>query len=307
LVGALLWSSFALIVLADAHPRVSSALAWLVGALLGLAVMSEYTAAVPVALIVLWASARRGLRFGLQLALAGLPWALLLAAYHGWAFGSPRKTGYDFVYLDEFAQGMAVQYGIDRPRLDVLAQLTFGSYRGLFYLSPVLLLAAWGLVVRSFVTPQPEHARAGAVLRRIDIALALALVAWYLLLNSAYYMWDGGASLGPRHAVPMLPFLAIGLGPALERVPWATWILAAVSCAQVVLITAAGPEAPSHGNPIWSYAWPRLFEASSPGAATNLGRLLGLPGPASLLPLLALWWFLWPTGAPPAPDNSNVR
>lgn len=300
LVGALLWSSFALIVLADDHPRVSTGFVCSIGALLGWAVLCEYTAAVPVALIVMWASVRRGLRFGLMLALAGLPWALVLAGYHTWAFGGPLATGYDFVYLEEFAEGMAVHYGIGRPRLDVLGQLTFGSYRGLFYLSPVLLLAAWGLVVRLFVTPTAQ------ALRRIDMWLAFALVAWYLLLNSAYYMWDGGASLGPRHAVPMLAFLTLGLGPAIERVPKATWVLAAVSCAQIVLITSAGPEAPGHGNPIWSYAWPMLFERSSAGAATNLGRLLGLPGPLSLLPLLALWWFLWPTGVPPSPDNSNT-
>src|SRR5690606_36410638 len=117
----------------------------------------------------------------------------------------------------------------------------------------------------------------------------------YLLLNSGYYMWDGGASLGPRHAVPMLAFLAVGLGPALSRLPRAVAILGAVSCAQMLLITAAGPEAPAHGNPIWAYAVPKLFAPTPPGTATTLGRLLGLPGPLSLIPLLALWWLLWPT------------
>lgn len=294
LVGSLLFSSFALILLADRHARLAPGIAWTVGALLGWAVLSEYTAAVPVALIVAWASWRRGLRFALSLALAGLPWALLLAAYHTWAFGGPLATGYDFVYLDEFAEGMAVNYGIGVPDLAVLGQLTFGSYRGLFYISPVLLLASWGLVVR-LAAPPPDTSDHGAPLRIGDLALALAIVAWYLLLNSAYYMWDGGASLGPRHAVPMLPFLALGLGPALRWFPGATAVLGAVSCVHVLLLTAAGPEAPSHGNPIWEYAVPRLFQPVGLGTATTAGRLMGLPGPASLLPLLALWWLLWPT------------
>jgi hypothetical protein len=302
LVGSLLFASFALIVLADRQPeqpRLGAGLVWLIGALLGWAVLCEYTAAVPAALIVAWASWRHGVRLGLGLVLAGLPWALVLAGYHTWAFGSPLATGYDFVYLKEFADGMAVNYGIGAPNLAVLGQLTFGSYRGLFYLSPVLLLASWGLVVR--LVEQARQASSsnssshGAPLRAGDLVLALAIVAWYLLLNSAYYMWDGGASLGPRHAVPMLAFLAIGLGPALRWFPTATLLLGAVSCVHMALITAAGPEAPSHGNPIWTYAWQRLFEPTSPGAATTLGRLLGLSGPMSFIPLLALWWLLWPS------------
>jgi hypothetical protein len=306
LVGSLLFASFALIVLADAHARLGFGLAWLIGALLGWAVLCEYTAAVPVALIIAWASWRRGVRFGLALVLAGLPWALVLAGYHTWAFGSPLATGYDFVYLEEFAEGMAVNYGIGAPDLAVLGQLTFGSYRGLFYLSPVLLLASWGLVVRLLERPRVGELPAsnpGGPLRTGDLVLALAIVAWYLLLNSAYYMWDGGASLGPRHAVPMLAFLAIGLGPALRWFPGASAVLGVVSCLQIVLITAAGPEAPSHGNPIWTYAIPKLLEPSSPGSATTLGRLLGLPGPLSLIPLLAVWWLLWPSRSDRAPSS----
>ena len=57
---------------------------------------------------------------------------------------------------------------------------------------------------------------------------------------------------------------------------------------------AAAPEAPQFGDPLWGHAWPLLF-AGQPGygGATNLGRLLGLPGVFSLLPLLALWWWTW--------------
>jgi hypothetical protein len=302
LVADLLLASFALVVLAEGHARASPGFGLLVGSLLGWAVLCEYTAAIPVVLIVAWAAWRRGLRDAAWICVGGLPWALLLAGYHVWAFGGPLKTGYDYVYLEEFAVGMADNYGIGAPKLEVLAQLLFGSYRGLFYLSPVLLLAAWGLGLRLVAGERAlEGAQTptshGPPLRRADLVLAAAIVAWYLLLNSAYYMWDGGAALGPRHAVPMLGFLALGLGPALRRVPWATAVLAAVSCLQIVLITAAGPEAPSYGNPIWGYAVPRLFAPDSTNTATTLGRLLGLPGPLSLLPLLALWWLLWPTGA----------
>ncbi len=303
LTGDLLISSFALVVLADARVP-DRGLGLVIGSLLGWAVLSEYTAAVPVVLLLAWASWRRGLRFGSWVAAGGLPWAAVLAGYHTWAFGGPLRTGYDFVFLEEFAEGMAVAYGIGLPDPAVLGQLLFGSYRGLFYLSPVLLLAAWGLGVRCFV--EPERAGSGEVgppLRRGDLLVAVAIIAYYLLLNSGYYMWDGGASLGPRHAVPMLAFLAIGLGPALIRLPGAVAVLGAVAAVQIVLITAAGPEAPAHGNPIWAYAVPKLFAPTAPGTATTLGRLLGLPGPLSLVPLLVLWWLLWPTKRPMVGDR----
>ena len=64
---------------------------------------------------------RRGPRFAAWTALGGLPCALVLAAYHLAAFGHPLKTGYDFVYLAEFAEGMRVNYGIHAPKLAVTA------------------------------------------------------------------------------------------------------------------------------------------------------------------------------------------
>lgn len=281
IVAALLVIAWALVRLE--RPLDPARRGFVLGSLLGLAVACEYTSAPAIVLVLAWASWRAGLRVAAFAVLGGIPWALLLAGYHAWAFGSPLATGYDFVYLEEFAEGMAVNYGIGRPDPAVLAQLLFGSYRGLFYLSPVLLLAVWGLGVRVV-----ESDRAG----RLELALAASLVAYYLLLNSGYYMWDGGAALGPRHAIPMLPFLCLGLGPALERLPWATWTLAGVSCLQVIVITAAGPEAPGWGNPLWSYGLPELLQTPVTGGSTTVGRLLGLAGPLSLVPLLVLFVLL---------------
>lgn len=300
LAASCLVIAFALPILTDEEAEeaeVPASLPLLVGAALGWAVLAEYTAAIPVVLIVVWLAWRRGLRFTAWTIVGGVPWALLLAGYHTWAFGSPLKTGYDFVYLEAFAEGMAVAYGIGWPDPRVAAQLLFGSYRGLFYVAPVLLLAVWGLGSRLVHEP--------GGLRRADLALGLAIAVWYLGLNSGYYMWDGGAALGPRHMVPMLPFVVLGIGPALRRVPTATLVLGVVACLQVALITAAGPEAPSHGNPIWAYAVPRLFADVGPGSATTLGRLMGLPGPLSLVPLVLCWWLLWPLPPKRPPEISR--
>lgn len=270
-----------------AHPR-RAALA--TGACLGMAVVCEYPAAVPVVALALLALARRGPRFAAWLCVGGLPCALVLAAYHLAAFGHPLKTGYDYVYLAEFAEGMRVRYGIHAPDPSVLLELLFGRFRGLFYLAPVLILAAWGLAVQALA---PRAAPATWPTRQVAWT-ALAIVAFYLALNSGYYMWDGGAAVGPRHCVPMLPFLALGLAPALLRVPGAVIALGLVSAAQMLAAAAAAPEAPQYGDPLWSHAWPHLL-TSKPGygGATNLGLLLGLPGVLAVVPLLALWWWTW--------------
>lgn len=291
-----------------AHLR-SAALA--TGACLGLAVVCEYPAAVPVLLLTLLATTRRGPRFAAWLTLGGLPCALALAAYHLAAFGHPLKTGYDYVYLAEFAEGMRVNYGIHAPDPAVLLELLFGRFRGLFYLAPVLLLAAWGLVAQALTWPERQVTGTTAPTgqaseparqtpptttwptRQVAIT-ALLIVAFYLALNSGYYMWDGGAAVGPRHCVPMLPFLALGLVPALRLVPGAVIILGAVSAAQMLALAAAAPEAPQYGDPLYAHAWPHLLNTQPGyGGATNLGLLLGLPGILSIVPLLALWWWTW--------------
>lgn len=258
------------------------------GMCLGLAVLCEYPAAVPVALLWLFAWLRRGSGFAAVAALGGLPAALALAAYHTAAFGHPLKTGYDFVYLAEFAEGMRVNYGIHAPDPRVLLELLFGAYRGLFYLSPVLLLAAWGLACELRGWPPAPRSMSGETWPIRQVALVcLAVIGFYLALNAGYYMWDGGAAIGPRHCVPMLPFLALALAPAIRAVPRATVGLALLSGALTLLLTAASPEAPQFGDPLWGHAWPRIWSADTGyGGSANLGRMLGLPGPLSLVPLL---------------------
>jgi hypothetical protein len=263
------------------------------GMCLGLAVLCEYPAAVPVALLWAFGAWRRGMKFALWSALGGLPAAAALAIYHAVAFGHPLKTGYDFVYLEEFAAGMRVNYGIHAPDPHVLLEILFGAFRGLFYLSPVLLLAAWGLLteLRGW-PPAPQGMSDRPWPIRPVALLSLALVAFYLLLNAGYYMWDGGAAIGPRHCVPMLPFMALALVPALRTVPRATVVLALLSGAQALLLAAAAPEAPQFGDPLWAHAWPRLWDSTTGyGGSANLGRMLGLPGPLSLVPLLLV--FAW--------------
>jgi hypothetical protein len=295
--AAFLFVAFALTILAprDLSPR---SLGLAIGTCLGWAVLCEYTAALPSVLLVAWIFVRRGSRPLPFVLLAGALWAAVLAAYHLAAFGHPLRTGYDFVHLPEFAEGMRVRYGIAWPDPWVLVQIFFGRYRGLFWVAPVTLLAAFGLVRFIVLAPRvPAEGRLGVG----DLVVAGTIVAYYFLLNAGYYMWDGGASLGPRHAVPALPFLALGLVIAVRELPWATSVIALVSAGLMTLATAVGPEAPSYGDPIFDHAVSALFrDPQDPGAATTLGNVIGLWGPLGLAPLVLAWGFLRPPEFAPA-------
>jgi hypothetical protein len=240
----------------------------------------------------------------------GLPFAVLLAAYHTAAFGSPLATGYDFVWREEFAEGMRDRYGLGLPDPVAALELAFGSYRGLFYVAPILLLAVWGLGVQLVSDHAPPGLVEKAEDRRARATVAALCVAYYWLLNAGYYMWDGGASAGPRHMVPALPFLALGLAPAFTQLPRATATLAVVSAAQMLLLAAAAPEATQYGNVLWEYALPKVV-SRTPGPAvtsTNLGLLVGLPSALSLAPLVGLWiWGLSKPTREGEPDEPRVR
>lgn len=275
------------------NPKRARGVAWLVGTALGWAVLCEYPSVVPVLILVSYAARRHGVRFAVEVALAGLPWALLLAAYHTAAFGGPLQTGYDHVYLPEFAEGMAVRYGISLPDPRVLLAITFGDFRGLFYVAPVLLLGSWGWIAHA---GWRERDGGELGLDRGARIVAVAIVGFYLLLNASYYMWDGGSAFGPRHLVPILPWLALGTAPMLVRHRSALLVVGAYSLLINLVAAHAGPLMPQWGDPVWEHAWPRLFRTTGTvlDGPTNAGRLLGLSGVFALVPLVALWIWLRP-------------
>ncbi len=227
-------------------------------------------------------------------AIAALAALAPLAAYNIAVYGSPISQGYAHLHgAHEFVAGMGHGVeGVGAPSLAALWGITFSPYRGLFVLSPFLLLAVPGFV--------------GAWRRRKDrpAALLCAYAAGAMLLfNSGYYFWDGGVSLGPRHFAPALPFLLVPVACALRRPRWyrAGRALIALSigivalcCTTVIIFLPGAPD------PIVTLALPHLLHGPTPN---NWGMLLGLRGPAALLPFAAaeaalagaLWHTLRPT------------
>jgi hypothetical protein len=222
---------------------------------------------------------------------------LALAAYQTAAFGVPWSTGYAHVANPTFAAGMAHGVlGVGWPRPTVLLLLLVGRTRGLLYVAPVLALAFVGLV-RGVRAPESRRRALSAG----------AIVVAFLLMNAGYYMWWGGAALGPRHVIPALPFLCLGFawlpaqwlpgGPTAAEPPARQWpldlfvVLLAVSVVNQLAAVAVSPLVPPGVEVLFAHTYARLVRgeiAILPGS-TNLGMLLGLRGVISLLPLLVAW------------------
>lgn len=251
---------------------------WLgVGALLGLAVLAELTAALPAFWLVLYGLGTARAR-GLALLIAGaLPLALMLGAYNAACFGSPFATGYRFLGRFPEISSYGVM-GFGAPRLEALFGLTLSPFRGLFVYSPFLLLALPGWP---------------ALRRRHAAAAWLCLIAFaaQLLLIAGWHDWQGGAALGPRNLLVALPFLLVPAAAALQ----ASWpdplrrgigiALVAVSCLVMGAATLSAGDfpPPSYANPLRDYFLPRWIEGE---LTPNLGMLLGLRGAVSLIGLL---------------------
>ncbi|MGN6817084.1 MAG: hypothetical protein ACTHJR_00255 [Sphingomonas sp.] len=208
------------------------------GAALGLAVLIEFEAAAAGSAIAIWGAIRlwRADRRAVPTAaLAGLATLLVpFVAYNMIAFGTPFRLGYSGVV--GFAGMKEGLFGLTAPKPMVLLKILLGLRRGLVWVAPVLIPAAIGLW---------PLAKAHRGLAAMLIVAALAV----LLINSAYVYWDGGHSTGPRHSIPAIGLIAIGLAPfwASLKHGWERAItggLLLVSIAINLMIAAATITAP---------------------------------------------------------------
>jgi hypothetical protein len=293
LAGALLFTSFFLIFNLKIKPdfRHKPAYLFLIGLLLGTAFMTEYTTAViilPLGLYYCYILREKlSWRWIRSIILppifgASIPTAILLV-YNFLAFGNPFTIGYEHL-ANQFHESMSQGFlGISWPRLEVLFYLTFHPAHGLFWQSPVLLMAMVGFF---FLWRDKRY--------RLEGIIVLIAFISYLLINAGYYEWWGGYSFGPRHLIPMLLFLAIPLVLVHRRLIPLVIILAVISIGQMFIPLAGIILVPDNYfvqnahlkffgySTIYSYSWQQLQMGYF---AYNLGgKLLGLKSWMILLP-----------------------
>lgn len=267
------------------------------GGALGWAVAIEFPSAlggIAIGLWALWRSREAAWPVRRRLYLIAVGTAVVavlpLAAYNQFAFGTPFMTGYQGVVgFGGMNEGL---FGLTYPKPYVLWEILFGTRRGMLWVAPVLVLGALGL---SRMIRNPTTKDLGV--------LALSVIAIVLAVNASYAYWDGGASVGPRHSVPAIPFLALGLAPFWVSLRSAGAKIAAAALLGTsmllnLVVAATDIFAPeTMVTPVWTRNFVGLFAHAKLNTVPNLywgwqpvwGFALYLD---LALPILALmlWW-----------------
>jgi hypothetical protein len=201
-----------------------------------------------------------------------------LLLYNAIAFDSPFHVGYqEHQIFEGHKQGIV---GITYPKLNVLYKILFSQYRGIFWLSPILIIFPFAFYRQLRLLK----------LRNITVT-AMIIIAYYLLFNSAYYYWDGVWSTGPRYITPMLPFVCLPIAllwtQADSRFKTALLCLFSFSFLISLICVSVTMASPSkYANPLFDFLIPE-FLTGRIRTILNLFSNMHL-GLLTLLPLLLI-------------------
>lgn len=187
---------------------------------------------------------------------AALP-GLLWVSYHGAIFGGPLSLPYRYqnpVFVDMAHQSVQLWGVLGLPSPGILMQLLFGSFRGMLWTQPwVLLLIAALVMVRA--------SKATASLATDLVHAILAGFFLLLLMNASFGGWHGGASPGPRYLAPGLVLFAIALALRADgfrkNLQWALAVLVGVG-AVFALVALSVYELPREDMTLWGFYFDRL-------------------------------------------------
>ena len=236
------------------------------GFLASWALISEYTVAPIVLLLLLRSGARRAWRrLALFSAGAGVP-LLLLLIYQAVCFGSPFTPSYAREAYPAYAQ-LAHQrfFGFGLPNPGTLSKLLFHPARGVLLFSPFFLWTVVGLI--RWWRSRDD---------RPDCLFVLGAVIALPLLLSAYPNWHGGWSLGSRYLVPVFLLAGLAVVRGLETPLSRGIFLAAAtfSVANHLLLTLTWPNFPV--DVPWPAATGSLWFLGHGWVAPHIGPASGI-------------------------------
>lgn len=249
---------------------------WLVlaGFMLGFGVFTDYVCILPVCslfiyLLFVW---RSRLPQVFWVTLGGSVMAILLATYNVLCFGSPFTMSVSrSVMSSEFSDGVL----FSMPKLSALWGLTFSPYRGMFWYSPVLLLAFVGAV---------QLFRKN---RTLFIFACLGFLPSFVYIISIR-TWNGGATYLPRYLITAIPFLCLHVVYGYKVIPKTTLYLAAISfCNMIVSVTVTAEVDQRVQNPLFKVIIPAIFQGEY--TSDNWLMRFGIWGPWSVVAIILLW------------------
>lgn len=264
----------------------------LIGLFMGMAFLIEYPTAILIPILILYyfyVVWKKGeiKRFANYLFpfLGGLLPILMMVFYNQLVYGTAFTSGYQYLADTYFKEKMSTGFmGIGFPKLSVLFYETLHPAQGIFWLSPVLLMIFVGAF---FVLRKKKY--------RVELLVSAYAFLAFLLMNSGYYMWWGGNSLGPRAVIPMLPFLCIPLSFVSRKWKPVLVVLSVISIGQMILasscqflipanyIPTIGQDPFFHYSNIYNNVILQLLDGRF---GWNLGKaLFGLKTWISLIPL----------------------
>lgn len=268
------------------------------GMFAGLAILTEYPVMLLAGVLAIYAilimKSRTKYTTNILFYFIGLGIPILILFYYNYlCSGNPFQFGYFQVAGEEFRREMVKGIaGVTYPKPIALFGITFSPYRGLFVNNPILLLSFPGFY---FLYQNKTY--------RPEFWFCLAAVIIFLLFNSSYYMWWGGWTIGPRHLIPIIPFLIFPIAfipfsrndsqvrSIVRRsfsAPILLYILTAISIIFMIIGTMIDPQVPDtirqlSWSPLFGYSLPQLLSGN---VYANLGTVIGLIGLTSALPLL---------------------
>ena len=239
------------------------------------------------------------------------PLGIVQAAYNFVCFGHPLASSYSYANDMVMWEIEGKLFGV--PNLRRFYDLLFSPYRGLFFSSPILLMALPG----SFLFLRDKKVRAEAT-------LCITVVLFYSILIAGFHAWHGGSTVGPRYLLPAVPFAFFLTALSLRKYPKLFTVIGFLSVFINLSITLVGNEIPREiKNPLFDVvlksllggevsinpvpfsnfqAYPGVIELARvenwmPNFNSfNLGELLFPHSVASVLPLLCfwiIWWYGW--------------
>jgi hypothetical protein len=262
----------------------SFCLAWkgryaLAGLAAGCAVLFAYESAIAGAVIGAYVLIR-GLRPAARFVLGVAPAAAALAVYDALAFGSPFHLSYRYVSATFSPYQHRGLFGFTVPTLsDFHAVLTGGSglhvTTGILVTTPVAIAAVAGLVLLW---------RRGA---RREALVCATVSAAFLVFDAGYWAPYGGVSPGPRFFATALPFLLVGVAPALERFTRTTLALGLVSIAVTTIDSLTWMRNDGiHFRHLPDTVWAHLGAGQTGGVAVT-GALAAVSAAVAFAPWLA--------------------